>query len=170
MLAPEPRLGEVELLHDEPLAVVGFTEHVAARVHDERLAGEVHPVLAPHAVAHGDEDLVLHRLHADLPLEELHGFALRVRRRDDDKIRALERARADALRQVPVEADHDADAAVRRVEHEKAVLGRRVVVALVKLRRLHDVYHLGYARAAALRRQPEGGVIALSVLLEVHIR
>ena len=57
VLAPESRLGEVELLHDEPLAVVGFTEHVAARVHDERLTGKVHPVLAPHAVAHGDEDL-----------------------------------------------------------------------------------------------------------------
>ena len=35
VLALEPRLGEVKLLHDEPLAVVGLTEHVAARVHDE---------------------------------------------------------------------------------------------------------------------------------------
>ena len=57
VLTPEPRLGEVELLHDEPLAVVGLADHVTARVHDERLAGKVHPVLAPHAVAHGDEDL-----------------------------------------------------------------------------------------------------------------
>lgn len=87
VLAPEPRLGEVELLHDELLTVVGFIDHVAARVHDERLAGEVHPILTPHAVAHGDEDLVLHRLHADLPLEELHGFGFCVRRRNDDEVR-----------------------------------------------------------------------------------
>ena len=35
VLAPEPRLGEVELLHGEPFAVVGLADHIAARVHDE---------------------------------------------------------------------------------------------------------------------------------------
>ena len=139
-------------------------------MHDQRFSRKIHLALAADPVAHGDKDLILHRLYADLPLKHFHRFCLCIGCRDQDQLRSFEHTGPNTLRQMTVVADHDPDLTERGIKDFKAMLRRSIIILLIELLRLRDMHHLCRIHKPALRIDPKRCVVTFPPLLHVYIR
>ena len=163
------RRGQIDLRIQQLLLIVGERNGFSVKIRNQGFAGEIHLTLQSDPVTHGDVDAVLKGLNFDFPLEQLRRLIFCVGGWNQDQFCSEQSLGADALGIVPVKADHNPDASDWRMKNLKALLGRGIIVLLVKLRALGDVYHLLLADDFTLTVNQKTHVVCISVLADIKV-
>ena len=146
------RRGQVDV-GDQDLfrPAAGALEHRPVRAADERLAGEFQRRILANPVTQCREIAVLKCRHTHLGfVQPFRPFADRPCLWNDDEIGPADRQRPHVLREMPIVADRDADAAGPRLVDGSARVARRVVLLLVEAFIVRDVDHPRPAEEAAV--------------------
>ena len=109
-------------------------------------------------------------LYTQLPFKHFGRLCFRIHRRNQNQLRPHQTFRANAFGVMPIEADHNPDFPIFRIEYMKPVIGGCIVILLIKLLRLRNMHHLLHARNRAVLFNQQAGIVCPPVFVKQNIR